>query len=70
MRKDMRIAGFLLLIAGWLLVLAALAMLPAGAAAGMNNGMARNAFVLAGLGVELTGLLIVVRTHMSPSDRK
>ena len=58
----MKIAGFILLLTGWLLVLAALAMLPGGAA--------RSGFVLAGMGVELTGLVIAVRTHMAPGDRK
>lgn len=51
----MRMSGFLLLPAGWLLVLAALAMLP--------PGMARNAFVIAGLALEATGLVLVVRSH-------
>jgi hypothetical protein len=66
----MKIAGFFLLLAGWLLVLAALAMLPVETTGGANNGMARNWFVLAGMGVELTGLVIAVRSHLTPSDRK
>jgi len=61
----MKIAGFFLLLAGWLLVLAALAMLPPG----VNHAAARNGFILAGLAVELTGLVIVVRMHIAPSDR-
>jgi hypothetical protein len=56
----MKTAGFFLLLAGWLLVLAALSMLRASAA--------RNGFVVAGLGVEFTGLAIAVRTHMRPGD--
>jgi|HubBroStandDraft_1064217.scaffolds.fasta_scaffold1645852_1 hypothetical protein len=70
----MKTAAFFLLLAGWLLVLAALAMLPVGATAGVNNGVnnsaARNGFVLAGLGVQLTGFAIAVRAHMTPSGRK
>jgi hypothetical protein len=52
----MNIAGFLLLIAGWAIVLAAVALLP-------STG-ARDAFVLAGLAVELFGLGLAVRAHL------
>jgi hypothetical protein len=52
----MKIAGFLLLIAGWLLVLAAIAMLRAAGP--------RTAFVLAGVGVELLALVLVFRAHL------
>jgi hypothetical protein len=54
----MRIAGFLLLLAGWALTLAALRLLPGGAL--------RNTFVLAGVGVEATGLVLAVRSHIRP----
>ncbi len=54
----MRLAGFLLLPAGWGLVIAALILL---AASGP-----RTAFVLAGLGVELLGLVLLVRSHVPP----
>ena len=47
----MKVVGFLLLLAGWCLVLAALEMLRAPAF--------RAAFVLAGLAVELLGLALV-----------
>jgi len=53
----MKTAGLLLLLSGWLLVLAALAML--------NGGVARNAFVAAGVLVELLGLVLTVRAHLS-----
>ena len=54
--RFMKIAGFLLLIAGWLLVLAALALLrPAGP---------RAAFVLAGVAVELLALVLAFRAHL------
>jgi hypothetical protein len=52
----MRLAGFLLLPAGWGLVLAALILLA--------TPGSRTAFVLAGLGVELLGLALLVRSHM------
>jgi hypothetical protein len=58
---PLKIAGFLLLLAGWLLVLAALAMLP--------EGVARNAFIAAGAGVEGLGLVLAGRGHRVP-DRK
>ena len=51
----MKIAGLLLLLAGWLLVLAAVALLAAPAP--------RSVFVLAGAGVELLGLFLVARAH-------
>jgi hypothetical protein len=52
----MKLAGLLLLVAGWVIVLAAVALLPsAGARAG---------FVLAGIGIELFGLALAVRSHL------
>jgi len=56
----MKVAGFLLLIAGWILVLAAIALL---AAAGP-----RVAFLLAGLAVEALGLVLASRAHLTPKD--
>lgn len=55
----MKLAGFLLLIAGWALVLSALVLLPAGGP--------RNAFVAAGLGVEAIGMVLAVRAHLIPA---
>jgi hypothetical protein len=52
----MKITGALLLVAGWLLILCAISMLKAGAV--------RNAFVLAGVAVELLGLILAVRAHL------
>ncbi len=52
----MRLAGLLLLPAGWAIVLAALVMLPGGAA--------RAAFVLTGVGIEGFGLGVVIRSHL------
>src|SRR5581483_9611537 len=53
------LAGFLLLPAGWLIVLTALALLP--------PGPARAAFVLAGLGVQIVGLAVVVPSFTTQS---
>jgi hypothetical protein len=54
----MKLAGFLLLLAGWGLVLAAVALLEA-------TGP-RGAFLSAGLGVEVLGFVLAVRSHLSP----
>jgi hypothetical protein len=51
----MKLFGFLLLVAGWGIVLAAVLLLPSGAA--------RVIFVLAGMGVEVLGLSLVIRSH-------
>jgi hypothetical protein len=50
-----RLFGFLLLLAGWGLVVSALALLAADAP--------RNIFILAGVGVEIVGLVMVIRAH-------
>ncbi len=54
----MKFLGFLLLLAGWGIVLTALALLAASAP--------RVAFVLAGIGVEILGLALVIRPHPAP----
>jgi hypothetical protein len=54
----MKFLGFLLLLAGWGIVLTALALLAANAP--------RVAFVLAGVGVEILGLVLVIRAHPAP----
>jgi hypothetical protein len=54
----MKLLGFVLLIAGWVLVLSALVLLA--------QESARGAFVVAGLAVEITGLVLVVRSHPKP----
>ncbi|MGD0498849.1 MAG: hypothetical protein ABSC23_10490 [Bryobacteraceae bacterium] len=51
----MRLAGFLLMPAGWIIVLAALALLP--------PGPFRVGFLLAGVSVETLGLIVAVRSH-------
>ena len=58
----MKSVGFLLLLAGWGLVLTAIAMLAASAP--------RIAFVLAGIGVEILGLVLVIRAHPAPRGER
>lgn len=55
-RKGMKLAGFLLLVAGWAIVVSALALLP--------SAGPRTAFALAGMAVELLGLALAVRSHL------
>ena len=52
----MKLAGFLLLVAGWAIAVSAVALLPS---AGL-----RAAFVLAGVAVELLGVALAVRSHL------
>lgn len=51
----MKPAGFLLLVAGWAIVVAALLLLPSAAS--------RVIFVLAGVGVQVLGLVLAVCSH-------
>ena len=53
----MRIAGFLLLLAGWVIVMSAVALLPAGAP--------RGGFSAAGVAVQALGLVLALRSHVS-----
>jgi uncharacterized membrane protein YccF (DUF307 family) len=52
----MKFVGFLLLLTGWLLVLAAIVLLA--------SPTSRAGFVLAGVSVEALGLTIVIRSHL------
>jgi len=52
----MKVAGFLLLFAGWAIVIAAIALLKA--------SLAQSCFALAGAGVEVLGLTLVIRSHL------
>ena len=52
----MKLLGFFLLFAGWILVISALVMLAQAAP--------RTIFVLAGIGVEIAGLVLVARSHL------
>ena len=47
-----------MLLSGWIIVLAAVALL--------KSAVQLSSFVLAGLGVELLGLTLVVRSHFMP----
>jgi hypothetical protein len=58
---NMKLGGFLFLLSGWAIVLAALRLLHGGAVPG---------FVLAGLGVEILGLVLVARAHLPASEDK
>jgi len=55
---GMKLAGFLLLLSGWGIVVSTPPLLP-------SLG-ARSAFVLAGMAVELIGLTLVARSHRVP----
>jgi hypothetical protein len=52
----MKVAGFLLLVAGWAIVAFAAALLP--------SAGTRTIFALAGLAVELLGLGLAIRAHL------
>jgi hypothetical protein len=58
----MKLMGFLLLVAGWSLVVSAIALLP--------STTARAGFVLAGVAVELGGLALVVHAHLVLTMKK
>lgn len=55
----MKFLGFLLLLAGWGIVLTAIGLLAA--------SPLRVVFVLSGIGVEILGLVLVIRAH--PAQR-
>ena len=57
----MKIAGFLMLLSGWVLVLAAVVLLPAGGALA--------SFALIGVAVELLALVLIFRSHPTPQRR-
>ncbi len=56
----MKIAGILLLFAGFLIVLSAFVVLPANAP--------RAAFGLAGMAVQILGLVLTFRSHLTPDE--
>jgi hypothetical protein len=58
----MKLLGFLLLLGGWIIVLAAVALLP--------SGPSQASFVLLALGVEILGLTLVFRAHLFPSRER
>jgi len=52
----MKLAGFLLLLAGWVIVMASVTLLA--------SAPQRAGFVLAGTGVEALGLVLAIRSHL------
>jgi hypothetical protein len=52
----MRLAGFLLMPCGWIIVIAAIILLPA--------APSRSLFALAGIGIEILGLMVVFRSQV------
>lgn len=58
----MKLAGLLMLPAGWIIVLAAIVMLP--------PQTVRAAFVFAGLAVEALGLGLVIRAHLPAAEEE
>jgi hypothetical protein len=52
----MKLAGFLLLLSGWGIAMTAIAVLP--------SPPLRLSFFLAGMGVEVVGLAVAVRSHL------
>jgi hypothetical protein len=55
----MKLGGFLLLLSGWAIVVAALLLLHGGALA---------AFIVAGLAVEILGLALFAQSHIPVSE--
>jgi uncharacterized membrane-anchored protein len=53
---ELRLAGILLMLSGWILMLSALVLL--------SSLPARTAFSLAGLAVEILGLVLLARTYI------
>jgi hypothetical protein len=58
----MRFVGFLLLVAGWFLVLSSIVLL--------GSPASRGAFIFAGMAVEVLGLIFVFRSHSIPREEK
>lgn len=58
----MKLTGFLLLACGWIIVLAAIALLPV--------GPFEVTFVLLALAVQVLGLTLVFRAHLLPGGER
>ncbi len=58
----MKLASFLLLLAGWGIVLSALVL--------FASGPMRGTFVLAGMGLEILGLSLSVRAHLLGKEER
>jgi hypothetical protein len=58
----MKLTGFLLLACGWIIILAAIALLP--------SGPSEVTFVLLALAVQMLGLTLVFRAHLVPGRER
>jgi hypothetical protein len=58
----MKVVGFLMMLAGWFLVLAAIVL--------FASPPLRSAFVVAGIAVEALGLILAFRSHLIPREEK
>lgn len=58
-KEPMKLLGFLLLVSGWGIVETAFYLL---------HGNALPAFIIAGLGVEILGLVLVTRAHLPSTE--
>lgn len=58
----MKVVGFLMLLAGWFLALAAIVL--------FASPPIRASFVLAGVGVEIVGMVLAFRGHLIPREEK
>lgn len=58
----MMVVSFLMLLAGWFLVLAAIVL--------FALGPLQTAFVFAGTAVEAVGLVLAFRSHLNPREEK
>ncbi len=56
----MKVSGLLLLVAGWIIAVSAVALLP--------TVSWRSGFVAAGVAIEALGLVLVVRSHMTNEE--
>lgn len=59
---TMKLTGFLLLAAGWVIVVAAVLLLP--------SARSRSAFAWAGIAVEVLGLVLALRSHRALDPEK
>ncbi len=53
----MRVSGLLLLMAGWIIIITAVALL--------SRASLRGVFVMAGVGIEALGLVLLFRSHLT-----
>lgn len=56
----MKIAGFLLLLAGWVIAVSAVMLLAA--------ALPRAGFIVAGMGIEALGLALAFYSHLLPEE--